>query len=64
MAPPAPGVLCLKQGDSAGCHCYIFPGLRNWSANCEPDAPHGFPQQLPITLLSFTVKETELQRCW
>lgn len=26
--PPISGVLFLKQGDSAGCHCYSFPGLR------------------------------------
>lgn len=44
MAPPTPGVLFLKQGDNVGCHCYIFSDLRNCSTNCEPDAPHGFPQ--------------------
>lgn len=63
--PHTPGVLFLKQGDSAGCHCSsVFHDLRNGCANREPDAPRGFPPVTTNSLMRVTVKESELQRYW
>lgn len=61
VPPPTPGVLVLKQGGRACCHCsYIFHDLSNFSANCEPDASNGFPQLTTNSPVRDAVMEPEL----